>query len=290
MIDWPKDLVEDIAARRSVLFLGAGVSKNAVNDDGEHPKDWKEFLRHLADSVPDATKKAETVKCLEDGDLLTACELARRFLRQDVFKSALLHEYSSKGFKATEIHDHLVAIDSRFVLTTNFDRLYETYANHVQANTVRVKNYYDPDVADVFRRSDRVVLKIHGTIDTPDKTIFTRKDYAEARTHYYAFYRLLDALFVTHTYVFLGASMNDPDMRILLEDHAYRFPGTRPHYMVSPMGSISDSVLSIMEESMNIRAILYDPVDSHKQLSTSVGELASLVEQGRNELTRTTNW
>ena len=80
MIDWPEDLVRDIAARRSVLFLGAGVSRNSENEHGVHPREWTDFLRHLATQVPDVAQQAEVTQCITDADLLTACELARKYL------------------------------------------------------------------------------------------------------------------------------------------------------------------------------------------------------------------
>jgi hypothetical protein len=83
MIDWPADLIEDLAARRCVLFLGAGVSKNSKNANGERPKDWVEYLKSLASRIPDATKRAEIDGCIAEWDLLTACELTTcRILRQ----------------------------------------------------------------------------------------------------------------------------------------------------------------------------------------------------------------
>jgi hypothetical protein len=166
VIDWPPDLVEDIAARRCVLFLGAGVSKNAKNQRGERPKDWFEYLNLLATKIADSSQRKEVEVCIEESDLLTACELAQQFLRPDHFKRILLEEFSDKRFEPADIHDDIISIDSRFVLTTNFDKLYENRANQIQQNTVLVKNYYDTDVADVFRRSQRVVLKVHGTIDS----------------------------------------------------------------------------------------------------------------------------
>ncbi len=290
MIDWPTDLIEDLAARRCVLFLGAGVSKNSKNARGERPKDWVEYLRSLAVLIPDAGKKAEVEGCIDEWDLLTACELARMHLRPDIFKRHLLAEFSDKAFEPAEIHDSIIKIDSRFVLTTNFEKLYENRANQIQQNTVIVKNYYDPDVADVFRRSQRAVLKIHGTIDSPDQTIFTRSSYARARTEYAHFYSLLDALFSTHTFVFLGASMKDPDLQMVMEDHAYRFEGSRPHFMVMPKGGVRQSVLEVMEDSMNIRALLYDPANSHQELGESLKALAPIVEDERTHLTQTRNW
>lgn len=290
MIDWPEDLVKDIAARRSVLFLGAGVSKNARNARGEHPMDWREFLRYLASRVRAGAQRDEILLCVDDSDLLTACELARKYLQQDGFKTALLKEYADKAFQPAEIHDDLSRVDSRFVLTTNFDKLYETRANQIQKGTVLVKTYYDGDVADVFRRSQRVVLKVHGTIDSPAKTIFTRSQYALARRDYAHFYQLLRGLFVTHTHVFLGASLRDPDIQILLEDHAYRFEGSRPHFIVMPRDSARTGTLGVMEETMNLRALLYDPADNHRELAQSVAALVPLVEAAREDLARTADW
>ncbi|MCL2778686.1 MAG: SIR2 family protein [Polyangiaceae bacterium] len=290
MIDWPQDLVDDIARRRSVLFLGAGISKNAVNDAGERPKDWTEYLRHAAQHVADSTKCNEIVGCIDANDLLTACELVRKHLRNDVFKRILLEEFVEKRFSHAEIHDHISALDSRFVLTTNFEKIYENRANHIQQNTVIVKSYHDADVADAFRRTQRVVLKVHGSVDSPENAIFSRSDYARARTKYGHFYQLLEALFLTHTFVFLGVSMRDPDIQLLLENYAYRFGGTRPHFMVMSRGSVAPAVLEIMETSMNLHAVLYDSANHHKELADSLKELRMLVDAARLDIVNRQDW
>lgn len=289
MIDWPDDLVADIARRRSVLFLGAGVSKNAATATGERPKDWLEFLRHATTkvSVPDA--QAEIKDRLDKQDFLTACELIRFHLKPDAFKGLLLQEYN-KPYVPGAVFNDIVALDSRYVITTNFDKIYETHANRVQHGTVLVKNYYDDDLSDVLRRTERVVIKIHGTMDSADRTIFTRSAYASARVAHAHSYQILDALFMTHTSIFLGASMRDPDMQLLLEEQTYRFPGRRPHFVVMPNDTELKAVLPIMEETMNIRPILYDPVDHHKELADGLGALRGLVDQARDDLTRTFGW
>lgn len=290
MIDWPEDLVRDIAARRSVLFLGAGVSRNARNASGVHPREWTDFLNHLASRVGDPQQQAEIQQCLADADLLTACELARKYLSPSVFKTEMLTEYAGNAYRHAEIHDDLSRVDSRLVMTTNFDKLYENRANQLQDNTVIVKHYYDRDVADVFRRQNRVVLKVHGTIDALEQTIFTRSQYAVARRDYGHFYQLLRGLFVTHTFVFLGASMRDPDMQLLLEDHAYRFEGSRPHYMVMPDNSARAGTLSVLEETMNLKALVYDPANNHRALADSVAALVPKVEAAREDIAATAAW
>jgi hypothetical protein len=290
MIDWPNELVHDIAARRSVLFLGAGVSRNAQNAQGVHPRGWSDFLRHLASLAPNAAQKVEVAQCIDDADLLTACELARNYLSPSVFKTEMLQEFSGNAYQPAKIHDDLSLVDSRLVMTTNFDKLYENRANQLQHNTIIVKNYYDKDVADVFRRQDRVVLKVHGTIDSPDATIFTRSQYALARRDHGHFYRLLRGVFVTHTFVFLGASMRDPDMQLLLEDHAYRFEGSRPHFMVMPHNSARSGTLRVLEQTMNLQALLYDPANDHHELADSVAALVPKVEAAREKIAETAGW
>lgn len=43
MIDWPEALVEAIARRRCVLFLGSGISANSKNSSGKQPATGKSF-------------------------------------------------------------------------------------------------------------------------------------------------------------------------------------------------------------------------------------------------------
>lgn len=290
MINWPKDLINDIARRRCVIFLGAGVSKNSCNGKGERPMDWTEFLSHLADLITNGPTAQVVRDCIKSGDLLTACEVARKTLKPANFNTELLRCFSEKRFEYDEIHSDLVGIDSRIVLTTNFDKLYDMAANAMLRGDVIVKAHSDSDVADVVRRPNRCIIKVHGTIDAPADTIFTRIDYASARTKYSNFYSVLEALFMTHTFLFLGASMRDPDMALLLEDYSLRFKGTRPHYVVMPEGSTPPEVLEVMEQSMNFQTIPYDSANNHEQLRLSIKALRQKIEEARMGLLETMDW
>ncbi|MEB1078369.1 hypothetical protein VDS02_19570, partial [Xanthomonas campestris pv. campestris] len=37
VIDWPRDLVEEISLRRVVIFFGSGVSANSLGTDNKSP-------------------------------------------------------------------------------------------------------------------------------------------------------------------------------------------------------------------------------------------------------------
>lgn len=41
---WPDNLVEELAYRRCLIFLGSGISATAKNDAGESPDTWGAFV------------------------------------------------------------------------------------------------------------------------------------------------------------------------------------------------------------------------------------------------------
>ena len=157
---------------------------------------------------------------------------------RDQFNALVTNEFLTPRFSHAPIYEAIFDLDSRIVATPNFDKIYETFANHKAAGSIRIKHHYDADIAEAIRRSDRLILKIHGTIDSPNTMIFTRQEYAAARTKYQSFYSILEALALTHTFLFLGCGTNDPDLRLLLEDNFFRHASTSPHIFVLPRKSL----------------------------------------------------
>jgi hypothetical protein len=287
MIDWPQDLIDDIARRRCVLVLGAGVSKNSKNAAGQRPKDWKEFLMYASENIQG---KTEIRKQIKFGDYLTACELIKKQLGRDDFNSLVKQEFLIPQFKPDTIHEYIFNLDSRIVITPNFDKIYDTYANTASYGNVIVKKFNETDIADCIRRTDPLIIKIHGSVESPDNLIFTRKDYSEARTKYRDFYHLIDALSITHTFIFLGCGVNDPDIRLLLEDYSLKYSHNRKHYIIMSKNTIHHKVREIISDTMSLKSIIYDPKDHHKILTDSLKELGSKVEVKRAELASTMKW
>ena len=286
-MDWPDQLVNDIARRRSVIFLGSGVSRNAVNSVGRQPKTWHEFLTYAAGSL---SPNQHIKTLINEKDYLTACEVIRNTLGRSDFNDLLREEFLYPAYKPAQIHESVFNLDSRLVATPNFDKIYETYANAQAGGTVVVKHHFDPDVADQIRGTGRLVLKIHGTIDSPDRMIFTRREYAQAREKYRSFYAILEALSLTHTFLFVGCGVNDPDLRLLLEDTAFRHPSSRPHYFTMPRTGMHQKVRESLESSMNLSVITYSAKDQHLELRQSLQDLVAAVEQAREGYQTSLNW
>lgn len=289
MISWPEELVDDLARRRCVIFIGAGVSMNSLGEDGKtRPPNWNQFLQK-AFKLANSPKHIK--RLLAEGDLLTACELLKQKLGDD-FRILVEREFVAPRYKHADIHEAIFKLDARIILTQNFDKIYDSYAQITSKNSVRVKTHYDGDVADFLRGGQSVILKAHGTIDTPTKMVFTRREYSDARYSHAAFYALIEALAVTHSFLFLGCGLADPDVKLLLERVAYFFRVSKAHYMCMPKidGGPHKEVLKSIRENLGLRALTYAPDGAHTELTTSIQQLIHLVEGRRKEMAAVWSW
>lgn len=288
MIEWPSELVEDLARRKSVLFLGAGVSANSVSEDGtKRPPGWKQFLEECLKKCQGDTSTIE--RYVAQGDYLTACELLSARLRDEWYE-LLAESFTRPKYKPAEIHRLLFQLDCRVVLTQNFDKIFDVYAQAETSGSTVVKQYYDNDTPLVMRRNYRSVIKVHGTIDEPSKTVFTRKDYARVRHEHRPFQSLVDALFLTHTFLFVGCSLADPDLRLFLEQHAHNHPSAPVHYMTAPMSEIPEEVDQSIRDNHNLRLLRYADATGHGGLTDSFRQLVPMVDEKRVEIASTMNW
>lgn len=278
MIAWPVELVREIARRRSVIFLGAGISMQCVNQAGLSPKGWGALLDAALVTLAIAeARKREIRRLIKSSDYLTACEVIRETMGDQPFHTFLTQELLTPNFQPAPIHDTLIQLGSRIYATPNFDKIFE---NRAGANAAfRVKCYYDTDVVAALKGADPTILKLHGTIDAPDKVIFTRADYTKARNDFWGFYAILEALSITHTFMFVGCGLSDPDIRLLLEDHAFIHKWAAPHYFVVSKQSIAAAIVPAVERNLNIKIIEYS--GGHTQLKPELDELRSRVATER---------
>lgn len=288
MITWPPVLVDELARRRAIVFLGSGVSKNSVGLGSKRPPLWKEFLETGLRKCQDAKRRREIAKLIKESDLLTACELLHDALGAD-WETLILDEFIAPQYQTSDIHKHIFSLDSRLVITQNFDKIYDTYASAASQGTVIVKSYDEGDVSNFIRKRHRLIIKAHGSIDAPNDMVFTKGDYARARHRFAAFYSLLDGLMLTHTCLFLGCGVTDPDIQVLLERNVQLHPTSNPHYIA--MGShFSADYKRAVKKTMNLEVLQYSPKDNHVELQSSIEKLAELVDVRRQDLSLTRDW
>lgn len=289
MILWPPNLVDEIARRRALIFLGSGVSKQSVGNGGKKPPLWLEFLGQGAKGCANAKAKKEILRLIKQGDLLTACDILKDELGAAAWEGLINSEFVDPHYQPSAIHELIFKLDARLIVTQNFDKIYDSYASASSHGTVVVKTYTEPDTAQFIRRRQRLILKAHGTIDNPGSMVFTRGEYARARHMHASFHALLDGLVLTHTCLFLGCGTSDPDIALMLERAVQLHPSTFPHYLVMG-GAVSEQLKRAYRRTLNLEAIGYSTASDHKALVDGMAELVQKVDARRAELATSLDW
>lgn len=292
MIRWPNELVDDIAKRKSVLYLGSGISAASKNDDGKSPATWHKFLEGVLCARQEKLRTCLSTieQLLNKENYLTACEIIVKYLGERDFGELAADEFRRPGYHPSELHEIIFSLDSRLVITPNIDKIYDQYATTQSNGTVIIKTYRD-DIARYLRAPDYLIIKAHGTIDDTDHIVFTHSQYSKVRNDHAAFYRMLDALLLTHTFIFLGCGISDPDIQLVLENLNFSFPGCRPHYMVIPANNLSEDELNCIANNRNLEFLTYEnPDGTHSQLLEDLKELDKRVAEKRQEIAGLISW
>lgn len=293
MIEWPNDLVDVIARRKCVLFLGSGISANSCNNNGKHPATWESFLRDILvkRSAKLCGRKNVIERLLSEKDYLTACEIIVDIIGENDFGELAADEFRRPGYKASNIHREIYGLDSRLVVTPNIDKIYEQYAMNESNSTVVAKSYYEDDIAKYLRTNDYLLIRAHGYVDDASKIIFTHKQYSLARYKYAAFYKMLDALSLTHTFVFLGCGINDPDIQLTLENQNFLYPGCKPHYFVTAQDTYEPEMADVLFRNRNLALLTYENKDgTHTNLLVALQQLKQRVEDMRMAIMDNQSW
>lgn len=277
---WPDALVGEVARRRCVLFLGAGVSASATDAEGCHPKTWSEFLRDAAALVADKTKVKAISGLIDDRRYLLALEAIAAESDTADYQYFLTREFNNPGFNASDLHKTILEIDSRIVITTNFDKIYERLCLSHGNEGYKVLPYYSNSLGDEIRSDTRIIIKAHGTIDDVQKMVFTKAEYHAAKRAHGGFYEMLRAIFLTHTVIFIGCSLDDPDLLLTLEDVRITASGTKPHYVLVREGKSTSWEYRDWHASYNIRALEYGP--DHTDLTLALQDLRTRVADIRS--------
>lgn len=277
---WPSNLIEELAYRRCILFLGAGVSAtaNSRNDPNKHPCIWRQFIEELknqAINLSDEDKKFAEER-LKENDLLMALQVI--YDNSDMGHCAKYIKDSFSNFGPSKIHEIISEIDSKIIVTTNFDKIYDKLCN---GDEYAVYDYKQANaIVGALKTPSHIVIKAHGTIDNIEGIVFTAKQYADNENKYPEFYNLLSALFLTYTVVFIGYSLNDPDISLVLRNIKKTSNVTTPHYILVS-GKQKEPVKKYWKDVYNVSIIEYG--DSYDKLEPELQKLKEEVLELRED-------
>jgi hypothetical protein len=280
-MEWPISLVSELAARRCIIFLGAGASAGCIAADNvTSPPGWEQFLKTLKDKVPIADSVAVIDDLIGKEKFLDAAEVILNKISPADFTRIIRLLFVQPRFNHSAIHESVLKIDPKVVITTNYDDIYDTYCRTGMASDgYNICKYYENHLVADLRSPVRMIIKAHGCVTDPAKIVLSRSQYFKERQKYSDFYSVLDALFLTHTILFIGYSISDPDIQLILENVNIAAPSTHPHYAFVANDMVSD-IEDAFSKSYNLQFIKYEK-GNYSQVNESIKDLADEVEQFR---------
>lgn len=273
----PAPLVQEYLKGRCGLLVGAGASAGAGLPL------WDDLLRLMIQEarasvdLPDG-KAAEYEKLIAAGRYLVAAS----GLKDDLgafFAGFVRRIFVESKLSPTPLHEAFVDLDRlQFVLTTNYDTLIER-AFREKDPDVTVCSYQD---AGEVRRSlssrEFFILKAHGDATRSGTgIILTEQDYRNILFKEPAYQHMLATMFSMYTIIFVGASMTDPGLNLMLSYIADTFqPETGPvHYALLTKERITEVEKQRWLKDYKIKVVAVSADHDHAELRGFVEALAA---------------
>lgn len=167
-----------------------------------------------------------------------------------------------------------MSLDPRTIVTTNYDKVLE----RLFSDGYTYLTYKSDNIAASIRQGRPIVLKLHGTVDDPAGMILTRLDFSHLRRSGNQALAVLEALALTRTVLFLGYSLHDPDLHLILENQFGASGATVGHYLLAHSRAVSDEQRNVFSSAFGVEVLKYsgDPsrgfIEALERLTADVDE------------------
>jgi len=281
-MNWSQALIAELAARRCIIFLGAGASAGSRSLDGlKSPPTWTQFLNELIGLLPNTDNEVIIRDFMSKEKYLEAAEIIYHDISKPEFSRFVRQELDIPRYVASKIHESVLILDPKVVITTNYDTIYENYCREGAAvEGYHVAKYYETHLIADLRSPVRLIIKAHGCVTDPAQIVLTKSQYFKARQSFSNFYKILDSLFLTNTLLFIGYSLNDPDIQLVLENVNITAPTPHPHYFVTG-NDLNNIIKQANRASYNLEFIEFTAGD-FDELNNGLFQLVEEVNQLRS--------
>ena len=274
----PSSLKEAYKSKRCAVLVGAGASKGAGLPL------WGEFLLRLVEKAETEVlidkSRAEMYQALlaRPEKFLMAAAAIKTELGA-LFDETVEQIFTKSGAHPTELHSALVNLDKlRFVLTINYDTLIEdAYAN--AGKRLSASSFVDAgDVHRKLSRGEFFLLKAHGdAARVGNGIVLTEIDYRKLLYGNPGYRSILSVMFTMFSVVFVGASMADPEINLLLGYISDAFSSTSGpmHYALLADEDITAAERERWMLDFKVHVINISKADNYIELTQFLNTLAT---------------
>jgi hypothetical protein len=270
-VEVPGELIDSVRARKCILFVGSGLSTLAGFPS------WPQLIDKLvAEAKRSPNARLEGLAEMEARrDYLMLAEFARTTLGPWGYTRLLKKEFG-RPVPPTQVHQWIAGTDYRGVITTNYDRLLETTITQVRnwaPNTFTTEGV--TAMGDALFNPELFIYKLHGDITSPVSIVLSERDYDRMILRNPHVRSFLFGAVLSHTLLFVGYSLSDPDFNLLLRELTLMFENYVPrHFALLPNSGAFDREHLLAR--MNIQVIPYDPANDHAQVAQVLRTLHDL--------------
>lgn len=226
-----EELIRLVLSKQAVLTVGAGCSMPVG-----YPS-WWDLLTEIEQAAVAIDTAFSPDLILKGRDYLKYVDSLRAAILKKTASENQYQQLLEKIFKKrnpphADIHEILVSLPFKAILTTNYDPSLDSAASSVRSGDahdcwVDFASQTPQRISDFLNQEKRLKIgHLHGRFDQPGKIILSGKDYSD----YYGppgewpfKRRLLWSFFATGRMVFVGFSLNDPAFKEILKVTAEEF-------------------------------------------------------------------
>jgi HEAT repeat protein len=274
----PQSLIEEIKRKNCVLFVGAGLARGAGLPD------WESLLLKLIelgeeDHAIIFSNKPALIDLIKGKDkkYLTAADSIVDNLSPTVLALALTKIFRNENVIPNDTYKLLSTIPFASIITTNYDKLLEsTYSSLMPDHPIIVNNNNRSALKSTLHRGAFYLLKAHGDIDEPETIILGTKSYRKLLHDNKPYTEHLETVFRTKTVLFVGFSMNDPDLELLLNKETVSTEEYgKIHYALMDETTLNPIKGEELFKTFGIKPILYNPSNpSHPEVKDFLIQLS----------------
>lgn len=275
----PKSMVEAYHDGRCAMLVGAGASKGAGLPL------WGEFLGELVGRAEGEALidkgRADMYRALlgkPEKFLMVAAAIKSQL--GPLFDDSIERIFRRSGAKPTDLHVALTKLDRLpFLVTINYDTLIEDAFQEAK-KPIEVSSFVD--AGDVHRRLLRrefFLLKAHGDARRiGNGIVLTEQDYRTLLYRNPGYRSVLAIMFQMFSMVFVGASMADPEINLLLGYIADSFSsGSGPvHYALLAEEDITDAERERWYVDFKVQVVKVSKADNYREVTELLQELAAV--------------
>jgi hypothetical protein len=190
--------------------VGSGLSRGLLS--------WTKLLEQLIAKVPTAADRRELTRDLKAGKYLDVAGSLERVLHRAVVSDAIKQEYQRPTAPAPRTYELVAALPVTHFATTNYDPWLKNAVAARHGGVPRVHAPFDPGAfSDLSPDSPPLMLMLHGDADRPQTCVLSEVGY-RGLMHFPAYRDALKALVATRSLLFIGHSLTDPDLRLVLDE------------------------------------------------------------------------